>query len=364
MSQPSLLAQAMIEAFREERTPTPFFSSRFAARDGSTGLNSSTVLVDIERNGEKMAPVITPGADANMNHADVFTTKEFTPPRFLEGMPFRFEDLLSRIAGENPFAAASRPYTARLADRIVRGMTELEKKIQRSMEYQAAQIMTTGVLAIPGKSGATEYTLDFQAKSSHFPTAAVSWASAATASPQADLENLAEQIRTDSGLNPDVIVMGDTAHRHYLACAETQALANSRRIQTIDITPRYSTGGATFQGVIWVGSYRYELYTYPQTYTSLATGLPVKYLPVDHAVMFSSQARFDKLGTRVPRVVEPDPRVARFLPGRLINRDGGYDITPNVWTNPEGTVLSMSLESRTLLVPTQIDAFGRLDTVP
>jgi len=245
---------------------------------------------------------------------------------------------------------------------MAQGFVLIDDKIKRAVELQASQILQTGKLTLTNSAGDTVYDLDFKPKATHFPTTGTSWSTVATADPLADLEALAKIIRADGKINPDRLVFGDTALRNFLANTAVQNVLDNRRIDIGDIAPEFDDSGATFYGFVWVGSYRFEMWTYPDTFTDPQTGNATEYVNGDKVIMTSSRTRLDMTAARVPLPLGPDPRVAGLLPGRLSSRDANFDVTPNVFATPNGKQIMGELESRPLLIPVQIDGFGCLDT--
>ena len=169
-------------------------------------------------------------------------------------------------------------------------------------------------------------------------------------------------IRSDGKIDPDMLIMGATALNNFLDNAKVQARLDNRRISIGEIRPSMVDSGATFYDHIWVGSYRFEIWTYPDTFADPQTGNPTKYVADDKVIMLSSRTRLDMTSARVPLPIAPDPRVAGLLPGRMSSREASFDVTPNVYATPNGKQIMGELESRPLLIPVQIDGFGCLDT--
>jgi hypothetical protein len=343
------------------RSPSGFLSRLFTIKPGGI-YNGNKVAIDVERYGEDVAIAIKKCTGPNLNDFDIFTTKEFEPPSYGEAFPLDVCDLLNRMAGVDPYTAAYTEYAAQLVAIFAKGFKLIDDKISRAVELQASQIMQTGILTLTDSAGATVYTLDFKPKATHFPTTGVSWSTTATADPLSDLESLAGVIRADGKIDPDMLIMGATALKNFMKNAEVQAMLDNRRIDIGEIRPEMRDSGATFYGFVWAGTYRFEIWTYPDTYTDPQTSLPVAYVDADKVIMTSSRTRLDMTSARVPLPLGPDPRVASLLPGRMSSRAASFDVTPNVYTTPNGKEIMGELESRPLLIPVQIDGFGCLDT--
>lgn len=353
--------EGWLQLFTQMRSPNGFLSRFFTIKPGGV-YNGDKVAIDIERYGEDVAIAIKKCTGPNLNDIDEFTTKEFTPPTYGEGFPLDVCELLNRMAGVDPYTAAYTEYAGQLVAMMAKGFTLIDDKIKRAVELQASQILQTGQLTLTNSAGDTVYELDFKPKATHFPTVGTSWSVVATADPLSDLEALAKVIRADGKVNPDRLVFGDVALRNFLKNDEVQTMLDNRRIDVGDIAPEFDDSGATFYGFVWVGSYRFEMWTYPDTYKDPQTGNATEYVASDKVIMTSSRTRLDMTSARVPLPLGPDPRVAGLLPGRMTSREENFDVTPNVYTTPNGKQIMGELESRPLLIPVQIDGFGCLDT--
>lgn len=347
--------------FRQMRSSANFLSRLFTIKPGGI-YKGAKVAIDIQRFGEDVAIVVRKCTGPNLNDFDIFTTKEFTPPEYGEAFPLDVCDLLTRMAGVDPFSAEGVEYQAQMVAHMAQGFVLIDDKIKRAVELQASQILQTGTLVLTDENGDTRYELDFQPKATHFPTVTIDW-DQATSTKLADLESLAGVIRADGKVDPDMLIMGAEALRNFLADTDVQAQLDNRRMTLGEIAPQFVDSGATFYGSVWVGTYMFSIFAYPETFTDPQAGTPTKYIEDDKVVMLSSRTRLDMTAAEVPLPLGPDPRVAGLLPGRMTSREDGFDVTPNVYATPNGKQIMGELESRPLLVPVQIDGFGCLDTM-
>lgn len=347
--------------FRQMRTPASFLSRLFTIKPGGI-YKGAKVTIDIQRFGEDVAIVVKKCTGPNLNDFDIFTTKEFTPPQYGEAFPLDVCDLVERMAGVDPFSAEGIEFQAQMVAHMAQGFVLVDDKIKRAVELQASQIIQTGKLVLTDENGDTRYELDFKPKTTHFPTVSIDW-DQGTSTKLKDLEDLAEVIRADGKVDPDMLIMGAEALRNFLADDDVEAQLDNRRMSLGEIAPQFVDSGATFYGTVWVGNYRFSIFSYPETFTDPQTSLPVKYIEDDKVVMLSTRTRLDMTAAKVPLPLGPDPRVAGLLPGRMSSREDGFDVTPNVYATPNGKQIMGELESRPLLIPIQIDGFGCLDTM-
>jgi hypothetical protein len=355
--------EGWMQLFTQMRSPTGFLSRRFTVKPGGI-YNGDKVAIDVQRFGEDVAVAIKKCTGPNLNDIDEFTTKEFTPPAYGEAFPLDVCELLNRMAGVDPFTAAYTEYAGQLVAKMAQGFMVIDDKIQRAVELQASQILQTGKLTLTNKTGDTVFELDFKPKAAHFPTVATAWSVPATCTPLDDIKALGDLIRSNGKVNPNRITFGDQAWSNFLNSDQVKAYLDNRRLEMGMVDPDMEDSGAVLQGRIWIGSYAYDLWTYPEEYKDPQTGNPIKYIADDKVVVDSTRTRFDMTSARVPLPLGPDPRVEGLLPGRLSSRSDSFDVTPNVYPTPNGKQIMGELESRPLLVPVQIDGFGCLDVEP
>lgn len=355
--------EGWVQLFTQMRRPTGFLSRRFTVKPGGI-YSGDKVAIDIQRFGEDVAVAIKKSTGPNLNDIDQFTTKEFTPPAYGEAFPLNVEDLVNRMEGVDPFTAAYTEYAGQLVGKMAQGFMVVDDMIQRAVELQASQILQTGQLTLTNKAGDTVYELDFKPKATHFPTVAIAWSNAATATPIDDLASLGNVIRSDGKVSPNRLTFGEKAFSDFMATAQVKEHLDNRRIEFGFADPEMEDSGAVNQGRIWIGSYAYDMWTYPEEYKDPQTGAPVKYVADDKVIVDSTRTRFDMTSARVPLPLGPDPRVESLLPGRLSSRENSFDVTPNVYVTPNGKQITGELESRPLLFPAQIDGFGCLDVNP
>lgn len=359
----SIFAKGWMQLFTQMRSPNMFLARMFTLREGNE-TKGEEVVIDIERYDEDVAIVVKAFTGPNLNDFSQFTTKTIKPPAYGEAFPINANDLIKRIAGDNSFSDNRRSYASKLMVLMAKGFKLISDKISRAIELQASQVLQTGKLLLTDENGNTTYEIDYKPKATHFPTVTTAWSDTVNADPIADLEALAEVIRADGKVDPDMLIMGATALRNFLDNDKVKSLLENRRYEIGQIAPRFVDSGATLYGRVWVGTYAMQIWAYPDTYKHPQTGLPTKYIEDDKVVMLSSRTRLDIVSGDIPLPVGPDPRVASLMPGRMTNVEAGFDVTPNIYPSPNGKQVMGELEGRLLMVPVQIDGFGCLDVAP
>jgi hypothetical protein len=349
---------------QEAASPLMFLSGFFQSPAGNFH-TTEEVELDIVRGDEEIAVVIQDlTVGSRMNSTDLYTNKSFVPPIFDEAFALNSHDLLKRVAGEDPFQNPE--YRANLTKQMVSGMGKVERKIRRSNELQASQVLQTGKLSLKDSGGVALYELDYKPKATHFPTAAVSWATATGAQMLAHLESLGEVIRNDGLDDPDQLLMGIDAFEKFISNDAVRARFDTRRIDLGSLGMGAPAGnGSTFQGLFQLGNYQYAIYTYGGRYKDPQTGAKVQYLDEGKIVMRASGGRLDATYGAIPNIgsmIGGSNRILPELPGRMSSTGGGMDLFTNVWVSPNGKQLFGGVAARPLFIPTAIDTFGCLDT--
>jgi hypothetical protein len=349
----------MIELYMEDAS-APFFLSGFFRSPPENFHRSEEVTIDIERDGEDIAiPIKNLGTGARQNESSVYTNKAFIPPVFDEEGTISAYKLLERQPGQHTFRDPEFGIAAaRQAFNVFR---KLEKKIRRSVEVMSSQTLQDGAVILLDKSGAQAFALDFQQSADLRPTAGNDWGGMGE-TPLADLENLAQVIRRRGKHQPAKLVFGKRAWRDFLDNDDVQKKLDNRRMELGTIAPETRGQGATFQGWVWIGHYRFECWTYDGFYIHPQTEAVVPYVGDDRVIMLSEGARLDLTYGAVPMLRRPDAGPLSFLPPRMSGEDAGIDFSTNAYFSPDGRHLMVGAATRPLTIPTAIDTFGCLRT--
>jgi Phage major capsid protein E len=354
-----LFRKRMIPLYREMRDADMFLAGFFEVRPGNIS-DTEKVVFDIQRMDEEISPVVNTCEGPTFNVDNVFTTKEFTPPTIQEAMPFDCKELLRRLAGQTEYQATEISWQASLVARILQGMNQLENKIRRNRDWQASQILRTGVLTLVDEFGNPAYMIDYQAKATHFPAAGAAWGGGGD-DPLADIEALADVIRNDSLQDADRIIMGAGAWNAFINDSKVQNQLDNRRIEVGRVAPEPRGTGGKFQAVINVGNYRFEIWTYSGRGVIPGSGTKTLFVGDADCIVMASSGRLDTVFGGVPMAVPVDPRFADFLPSRVAVPQA-VDMVPNIYATPDGMQTILQIASRPLLIPTAIDSFGNIAT--
>lgn len=353
----------MLRVYEQMAAPTRFLSGFFDSPPQNFH-TTEQVEFDIIRSEEDIAIVIQDlSTGYRQNEANIYTNKNFTPPIYKEAVTLNAFKMINRRPGATPFEDPI--FRTNATMELMQGMTKIEAKIRRSQELQASQVLQTGQMDLVDANGTSLYTVDFKPKATHFPTVSVSWSSG-SADISGDIISLADVIRADGLSNPDQLIMSQTSFENMLADPTILARLDNRRIEANEIATRPVNGeGATFQGVIAFGHYRYDIWTYSGRYKDPQTGNSVPFIEDDKVIIRSSGARMDATFGAIPNFANDlgaRRRLLPELPTRLSLAGRGADLFTNVWMTPDGEQLMGGVGTRSMMIPTAIDTYGCLTT--
>lgn len=354
----------MISAYYQEAEPSAYFSGMFQMRPENFH-SSEEVEIDIVRSEEDVSIVIQDlSTGYRMNSEDLYTNKGFKPPIHKEAIPLNAYDLIKRMPGQNPFQSPD--FRANVITRMFGGMRKVERKIRRAIELQSSQVLQTGTVTLTDINGTALYTLDYQPKSTHFPTAGTSWASATLAQKISDLTSLCEVIRGDGLVDVDELTFGATAWENLLQTTGFLDRLDTRRADLGMITPMERRGGGgIYRGTLELGNYKVDVFTYAGRYRDPQTGTSTQFMDPGKIVARAAMGRFDATFGAIPNIgalLGASGRLIPEMPSRMSSAESGMDLFTNVWMSPDGEQLFGGVGARPLMVPTAIDTFGCLDT--
>lgn len=355
----------MIKAYNSIASTTLFLSGMFQSPPENF-YNTEEVEFDIIRDDEEVSVVVQDlSTGYRENSADIYANKSFKPPVNKEKIGINSFDLLKRTAGDNPFENVD--FRQNIIARMFSGMSKIERKIRRTIELQASQIFQEGKVTLIDSAGIAIYELDFKAKTSHFPAAAIAWANPATATPIDDISLLAEEIRNDHLGDPNELIFGVDAFNDFIASDQVQKHLNGRRIDQGVVLPTSRRGdGGMLRGTIDIGNYTYQMWTYGGRYNHPQTGVKTQYIAPNKVIVRDNLARLDATFGAIPNIGKEmganGPTLIPELPSRFSDGDTGIDLFVNLWLTDDGEQLFGGVGTRALLIPKAIDSFGCIDT--
>jgi len=348
----------MAQAFDERDfigTPTGFLSWFGRPGYGVTKFSpvASVVDIDIIRGNERTAALIPRGmiskplGPTQLNTAATrYTSFARRFPLSLEEGTISADQLEFRAAGENAYLTPD--HLTRLRGLALEQHQEQVRRTIRMMERLAAQSLLTGQMdAILGTTN-TDNIYDFLRLATHTFAAAGSGGSwAAPASDViGDIEIGCGLVRQDAHVNPDFMLLGQTAMNGLLANTALLATAGNIRFNFSNLGSVTSgnlavpntvpskfqpmiDGGMIFRGTLETPSgFVLSVFTYLDTYDN-AGGVATPYMPLVGCLIGSTDARCDRYFGPPERMPLSPTEKAEMLYFTGINPDAGM-MPPNI----------------------------------
>ena len=351
---PDTIKKFQINAYNEAmiNQPNMFLSSLFGRQPGSvTESQNNEVVVDIERDQERIAVDVNKGGFGNKNTGFLFTTNVYEPPLYDEYAPVTAAQVQKRLPGETGFEENNVPQ--RTMAHILRNQVKMSQKIKRAIELQASQVIFNGVINFTNGDD-----IDFNRLATHNITPANAWSDTVNGDPIADLLAACVVNRNDGKMKSDLAIMGSTAWIEFINHPKVREYLEGRRIEVGNIVPTFGAEDVTFQGVVWIGDYRLEIYTYPEIYKNAADAITY-YVPAEEVAVMSSKAYLAKTYAATEMLKQDNdaynqlgvPSIPIMTPGQMM---------PYAYV--ERKVILAGVQSAPLLIPVAIDTIAKINT--
>ncbi len=336
-----LFTKKLIAVYKEKNTPTSFLRSFFPTVESPT----LEVSIEVQRGFEKTAVDVVRGTDGNRNSFSKSTEKIFIPPMYREYFDATQLQLYDRLYGATEITDA---IFAAYINNVADSMAELQAKIERSYEVQCANVFNTGVVALQAQA-----SIDYKRKTESFKDYGSGnyFANAAT-DPFVQLTDRCNFLRTvgKAGGNTFIALCGGTALNDLLANVIFQKRQNlfNMALDAV-VSPQMGATGATYHGTLTCGSYKVQLWAYPQFYD--VNGVSTPYLNEKLVTLVPVTPNFKMAFGAVPQLITPNtmPKAGAFIMDEYIDKRSASHI--------------MDIKSCGLAVPVAIDQIATLTAV-
>lgn len=340
----ALFTKALIDVYQERIAPTSFLRSFFPTVVQPT----KEVSIEVERGFEKVAVDVVRGTEGNRNQWTLSTEKIFIPPMYREYFDATQLDLYDRVLGSQGNAQA--PLFAALLNKVSDRLGALQDKIERAIELQCSQVLETGIVTI-----AAGTNIDYKRKATSLVDkgAGQYWATGSV-NPFTDLENAANFLRKTgkSGDGTFNVICGSTALADLLANSTfttRQNLFNMALDQVVG--PQRGALGMTFHGVVTGGSYKFQLWAYPQFYDN-TSGVSTSYVNAKKVIVIPTMPRFKTAFAAVPQLISN--------PG-VVPTQGAFVV--GEYMDERNTAHIFDIKSAPLAIPVAVDQIYTVQVV-
>lgn len=269
--------QSIIPAINDKLEPKTFLRSIFKPRFSA----SKNVSIEVKRNSESVAVDVSRSSQGNLNTFGLSTQKIYEPPFFREYLDVKDLEAYNRVFGTTGYVNGNDVDS--LVEEVSDNVSTMKNKIDRAYDVQCSSALFERKVSMVNGD-----TIDFRPKAASTITPSSRW-TVATSKPLTDLETAINFIRTKGKARGGVFnsLMGSTALTNFLNTTQVKEKGDLRRITLVDISmPTYMEAtGAVFHGQVTAGSYKVNIWTYPEFYDN-AAGDAVAYVPEKDVVVF------------------------------------------------------------------------------
>jgi hypothetical protein len=324
--------RVMLAAMEQMFTPARFLRDTFFR--GETRSNSEYVDIDVVKGKRRLAPFCSPLIEGKVVDRLGFTTNTYQPPYIKQKKVTTAADVLKRQAGETIYGADRGPQQ-RAQEILGADLVELMEMIDRREEWMCANILDTGKVTCTGDG--LNVVIDFGLAGTHkiTLTGADLW-SATTSNPILDLRTWKRLIQKDSGLNPNIVLMGASVIGPFLDHAKTKDAYNMLKVDRGAINPQQLPGGVTYWG--FLKDIACDFYTYDEWYLDDSQVLQ-PLVPDKKVWMIASGARAGKHYGAI-KDLDALAAVPRF---------------PKSWTVPDPSARFVMVQSAPIMAFHQVD---------
>jgi len=267
------------------------------------------VEIDVIKGNRKLAAMISRGTDSRDISGKTGTTQKFSTfsrvyPLMEEKSPIDVSQLLTRLAGENPYAQRTR--FDRLRELALNEHLEHIRRFVRTFEYLSWQSLITGKM--PSIIGTTNTDLIYDFRRNAALTTTISalgtlaW-DQTNSDPNHDLETMFKRILVYGKIKPNFVFMSQDVLPVYLDNIKVKADANKDYYSLVVVSAANPVpaelqplvdGGAVCMGLVRTkNGYQFWLFSYVAVYED-ANNVVQDYIPSDTVFMGYYGARCDR----------------------------------------------------------------------
>src|SRR5215471_10799892 len=236
MLNPAYETKTMLAPFEQGPLVPSFLRDTFFK--GRDYPNTPLIEFDFRRGRRKMAPFVAPLVGGKLMERQGFETRYFRAPRIAPVRALRTPDLEARMMGETIYS--QRSPADRAAELLAEDAIFCDEAITRREEWMCRNVLVNGAITVTADTG-YQMVIDFTQSSAgaavHHYVPAVKWDVASGSDPLADLEAARLATIKDSGIAPNVALMGVNAAKVFIRNPQVAALLNKLQYSIATIQP-------------------------------------------------------------------------------------------------------------------------------
>jgi Phage major capsid protein E len=285
---------AMVALYNERPVVKSFLRSFFPTETST----SKFISIEVQKGNEKIAVDVVRGAGSNLNQVTKSTVKTFLPPYFNE------EYFVNELEIYDVAYGTMNPAQMRnLAVDQANAIGKIIDKIDRSYEKQCADVLQTGIVSL--KSGDN---IDFRREADSLIDNSGEYWNNNSNDPDVSFERAGKFLRERGKLQSGpgsryMCLLGGKAFQDLINNSIFKSKHDLKDINLGGIIPaEFNTDGASYHGYISVGSYIYDLWTYPEVYNHPDTGVLTPYVDLTNMIVTNYNPNFKFVYGMVPQL--------------------------------------------------------------
>ncbi len=276
------------KAVVNRKNPSKFFTKTFFKPQMPEAVN----IIEVDKtklSSRKLAPIVSPVENGVVMDKQGYNTYTLTPAYIHPKKQLTVADLSKRSAGESPYSTVSAEQ--RQDKKIASYLVELDDAVERRIEYMAVEAILTGKSTV--RNAGDNKQISYGRSSDNSMTLTSNKWGTNTADIAGNLRTARKTVLKNSGVNPDVLIMGDKALQAFLADTKIQALYSNAGYKMASLTgvPDIDDPMVTYYGTIPEFG---KIYGYSESYYD-EQSKTIKQLIPDNTVVYGSSAGDNRL---------------------------------------------------------------------
>ena len=309
-----IFTKGLISVYKEQTSVMSFLRSFFKPVESMT----KEISIAVRRGTEKVATDVVRYSDGNRNTFDKSSEKIFVPPLYHEYLTANDHRLYDQVI--TALSQGNTTFFAEMTAELAEDLMELQKKIERAVELQCAQILQTGIITLN-----SDTDIDFKRKAASIVAYnAANDFSVGTVDPSAVIEAGCIFIRQKGKSQGGTFnaILGGEALTELLDNPIIRGRGDVKDYDLMSIRePQRNAVGATLHGQLSCGSYKVNLWTYPEYYDN-ASGVSTPYIDPKKVIVLPESPEFKLAYAAVPQLIENGtiPQKGAYLVQEFMDR--------------------------------------------
>ena len=302
------------------------------------------VLIDYKKGKRRMAPFVAPRVGGITIKRDGFKTEKIKAPRLAPQRAMTIDDISNRSIGENVFS--TKTPAQRQLELLATDLQELGESIDRREEWMSGQVLFKGSVDLSGYANdklteKVEQHIDYEFDQVEILSGTDLWTHA-DANPYDDFSSWRKAIIKNSGVSPDIAILGEKAAEAFINNPKIKELFDKLNINLGLIQPSIQTDAVTYIGKL--PGLGLEIYTYDDYYEDENEELQ-PYVPIDKVLMGKKASGGFAYGA-ITQMEEGD-KFATYE-GRLV---------PKTWSDRENETFMVRVSARPVPKPADVNSW-------